>query len=72
LDQLWCDCWYVIQLVYWHSSAEMEKLGQDMANAFLQHLIGEPNAEVIRHRVEMSARTKGDDEFAEHYGLLKD
>jgi hypothetical protein len=50
----------------------MEKLGQDMANAFLQHLIGESNAEVIRHRVEMSARTEGDDEFAEHYGLLKD
>jgi len=43
-----------------------------MANAFLQHLIGEPNAEVIRHRVEMSIRTEGEDEFAEHYGLLKD
>ncbi|KIM83437.1 hypothetical protein PILCRDRAFT_88218 [Piloderma croceum F 1598] len=46
--------------------------GQDMANGFLQHLIGEPNAEVIRHRVEMSTRTEGEDEFAEHFGLLKD
>jgi len=33
---------------------------------------GKPNAEVIRHIVELSAKSQGDDEFAEYYGLLKD
>jgi hypothetical protein len=43
-----------------------------MANAFLQHLIGKPDAEVIRHIVEVSTRGEREDEFAEYYGLLED
>jgi hypothetical protein len=46
--------------------------GQDMGNAFLHYLIGDPNAEIIRHIVELSAKDQGDDEFAEYYGLLDD
>jgi putative intracellular protease/amidase len=44
--------------------------GQDMANAFLDYLIGKPNAEVIRNTVELSVKSQGDDEFAEYYGLV--
>jgi transcriptional regulator GlxA family with amidase domain len=46
--------------------------GTDMANAFMDHLIGTPNAEIIRHLVELSAKSQGDDPFAEYFGLLKD
>jgi len=46
--------------------------GQDLANAFLEHLIGKSHTEIIRNIVELSARGEGDDEFAEHYGLLDD
>ncbi|KAF7966816.1 hypothetical protein HWV62_36947 [Athelia sp. TMB] len=44
--------------------------GQDMASAFLEHLIGKEDAEVIRNIVELSVKEAGDDEFAEHYGLV--
>ena len=43
-----------------------------MGNAFLHYLIGDPNAEIIRHIVELSAKDQGDDEFAGYYGLLDD
>ena len=41
-----------------------------MANAFLEYLIGQENASVIRGVVELSVRTREDDEFAEYYGLV--
>ncbi|KAF7980376.1 hypothetical protein HWV62_38841 [Athelia sp. TMB] len=44
--------------------------GQDMANAFLEHLIGKEDAEIIRNIVELSVKEAGDDEFAEHHGLV--
>jgi len=46
--------------------------GQDLGNAFLQHLIGKPNTDIIRHIVELSIRDEGEDEFVRHYGLLED
>jgi hypothetical protein len=54
------------------SSAHGGTKGQDMGNAFLQHLIGKPTAEIIRHFVELGYRAEEDDEFAEYYGLLED
>ena len=41
-----------------------------MANAFLEHLLGEEITKKIRGVVEMAARKEGDDEFAEYYGLV--
>ena len=41
-----------------------------MANAFLVHLVGEEIARTIRGIVELSARERDDDEFAEFYGLV--
>jgi len=46
--------------------------GQDLGGAFLEHLIGKPQAEIIRNIVELSTKAEGDDEFAEHYGLSDD
>jgi len=54
------------------SSAHGGTKGQDMGNAFLQHLIGKPTAEIIRHFVELGYRAEEEDEFAEYYGLLED
>lgn len=44
--------------------------GQDMANAFLEYLIGKENASVIRGIVELSVMGREEDEFAEFYGLV--
>ncbi|KZP22349.1 class I glutamine amidotransferase-like protein [Athelia psychrophila] len=44
--------------------------GQDMANAFLGHLVGKEHAEIIRNIVELSVKQIDNDEFAEHYGLV--
>ncbi|KAF7425988.1 hypothetical protein PC9H_008350 [Pleurotus ostreatus] len=44
--------------------------GMDMANAFLEYLVGKEAALRIRGIVELSAKEEGDDEFAEYYHLL--
>ncbi|EIN06460.1 class I glutamine amidotransferase-like protein [Punctularia strigosozonata HHB-11173 SS5] len=44
--------------------------GADMANAFLQHLIGDEYAEKIRGVVELSAKTADDDPWAAYYDLV--
>lgn len=41
----------------------------DLANAFLQHLVGEKIAQRIRGIMELSSKKEGDDEFAEFWGL---
>jgi len=46
--------------------------GQDLGHAFMEYLIGKPNAEVVRNICELSTRGQGDDEFAAYYGLLDD
>lgn len=44
-------------------------LGADMANAWLEHLVGPELAERIRGVVELSAGREDDDEWAAYYGL---
>jgi hypothetical protein len=44
--------------------------GADMANAFIEHLVGDKIAERIRSVVELSAKGVGDDEWAAYHGLV--
>jgi len=46
--------------------------GQDLANAFLEHLIGKQHSEILRNIIELSSRGEGDDEFATYCGLSDD
>ncbi|KAF7973439.1 hypothetical protein HWV62_15132 [Athelia sp. TMB] len=60
--------WVVDDYRLWTSSGVTA--GQDMANAFLRHLIGREHAELIKNIVELSVKEEDEDEFAEHYGLV--
>ncbi|KLO14256.1 class I glutamine amidotransferase-like protein [Schizopora paradoxa] len=59
---------WVVDGNYWTSSGVTA--GADMANAFLQHIVGEETAKQIRGIIELSSREEGDDEFADFYGLV--
>ena len=42
----------------------------DMANALVEHLVGEEFAAFNRSGIELSVRDREDDEFAVKYGLV--
>ncbi|KAL0960194.1 hypothetical protein HGRIS_011828 [Hohenbuehelia grisea] len=44
--------------------------GMDMANAFLEYLVGKEKMVHVRAVVELTARSADDDEFAAFYGLV--
>ena len=52
------------------SIAQTVVLGMDMAAAFLMHLCGDEVTRYARGIIELGVRNKGDDEFAEYYGLI--
>lgn len=44
--------------------------GMDMANAFLEYLLGKEVTKVIRGVIELSAKEEDEDEFAAYYNLV--
>ncbi|KIJ52507.1 hypothetical protein M422DRAFT_58665 [Sphaerobolus stellatus SS14] len=58
---------WVVDGKFWTSSGVTA--GMDMANAFVQHLVGEEIAKSIRGIIELNAKDQDEDEFAAFYGL---
>ncbi|KAL4254233.1 Class I glutamine amidotransferase-like protein [Abortiporus biennis] len=59
---------WVVDGKFWTSSGITA--GMDMANAFLEFLVGSEITQKIRGIAEFSAKEEGEDEFAEFYGLV--
>ncbi|CAE7176816.1 unnamed protein product [Rhizoctonia solani] len=59
---------WVVDGTTWTSSGVTA--GMDMANAFINHLVGPEYATKVLNLVELRAAQQGDDPFAEVYGLI--